>query len=199
LGGDHVACEYHEANYLNGMRQEDADRVEGSREKLLAVKVRVPDLLIEAARKRDANGLWAGSLGLVAGSFTPGDVAFFFEMDQYHLGTDIWYGSNMDANPKFVPGGLSDWIEAVGHFEKEIVIGTLARTKAALPKAVFAQLTADAAGGGEYHWAYFNVVGHRGALPPARGDRPARGHGPLGGVPQGRGPDGASGHPVRHR
>ncbi|MBI3411320.1 MAG: hypothetical protein HY040_23545 [Planctomycetes bacterium] len=141
------------------MHQEAADRIELSREKLLNTKLRLLDILIDPAMKRDSGKVWPNFVKLLAASFTPGDIEFFFYMDRFYLGTDARYGSDVNPDPKMVPGGLTNWIDVLGHFEKEIRFGTLARTKAAMLPALFQKLTTASEGGHEYRWAYLNVVG----------------------------------------
>lgn len=159
LGGDITACNYYEADLLNGMRREDADLLEANRDKLFTVKLRLMDLLIDAARRRNVETLWTSFMNLVTESFTPDEVAFFFQMDHFYLGTDARYDSDEMADPKMVPGGLTDWIEVLGHFEKEVKIGTLARTKRALSATIMEELTEPPKNGGYCRWSYFNVFG----------------------------------------
>jgi hypothetical protein len=153
-----MPCQYHEADYLEGLEQGDADRLEGERDKLFEAKVRVLDLLISAARQRDVGALWPAFLKMLADHFTPEDVAFFFRMDEFYLGTDARYGSDQEVNPKMVPGGLTNWIEVLGHLEKEVRIGTLARTKAAMPPAIYERIVTPVETSRECRWGYFHVL-----------------------------------------
>lgn len=158
-GGDIVPCEYHEADYLNGLCQEDADRLEAARDRLFEVKLRAMELLGEAARRRNVGSLWADFLKTLSDAFTPEEVSFLAKMDRFYLGTDALDGGDSEIDDATIPGGLSNWVGTIGHVEKEIGIGTLDRTKAAMPPALFEKLIATDDTSRECRWAYLRVVG----------------------------------------
>src|SRR5262249_41281409 len=87
VGSQMMPCQYHEADYLNGMRQEDAELLEANRNRLFTVKLQLMEMLINAAKQPKVEVLWADFVKLLADSFKSDELAFFLQMDRFYMGT----------------------------------------------------------------------------------------------------------------
>jgi hypothetical protein len=126
------ACAFEQADLLRGMDPKDAVRIEAERCKILDLKLEVLKLLVDAVCRRDTTGLWARCVQVLTARLLAEEADFWLRMDNYYLNTDVRYGGAADANPKMIPGGLTNLLELVGHVEKEIRIGTLHEARSAM-------------------------------------------------------------------
>ncbi len=153
-----LPCRYQDADFLTGLNSEDARFLEMNRKELFDVKVDMLDLVIQAARKKNIEKLWTEFRSVLRNRFNNNDVSFFFKMDRFYIGTDAYCGIDSGVNPKMIPGGLTNCIEIVGHVEKEVRIGTLNRTKKAMPPDMNQLLNCIQARTDSRHWVYFDAI-----------------------------------------
>lgn len=133
------ACTYEEAPYLENstpdeaerlerFTPDEAERLERSRSQFFEVKVAVIRELLEAVERRDAGAVWKRCLALLTQYLTADDVDFYLQMDQRY-GTPPLQFRFLKASAATRPGGLSDLLYVIGHFEKELAFRPLAETR----------------------------------------------------------------------
>jgi len=139
-------CTYEEAAFIPGLEAATAGRLEGLREQLLDLEVRVLRRLLGAARAADATRLWTDCLELMTNSLLAKDAEFLLGMDSFYAQTRaavpgiyrrcdammcICHGAAGDVlSPR---SGFAGLLDLVGHYEKELLIGTMGRTRSDLP------------------------------------------------------------------
>ncbi|HTQ37818.1 MAG TPA: hypothetical protein VMJ32_02250 [Pirellulales bacterium] len=157
-GKDPVKCSYAKADFLNGMRAEDAIRLEACRATVHALKLETLDQLVQATRDRRADEIWQNFVPVLKKSIPHDELEFLLSMDRFYLGADVRVKRVVTENPEMIPGGLSNLINVVGHVEKEICIGTLNKTKhlwdTSLPKDAVAQHPGEYPAAAHYFKAY---------------------------------------------
>ena len=124
-------CTSEEADYLPGLKPEDAARLETDRPTFFEIKVEVLRRLAKALQDRNADNLWEKCLEFLVGRLTADEVRFYLRMDAYYLEA-YSRGSRKNACRKLLPGGLTDLLEFVGYVGKEVRVGTMAKTRQAL-------------------------------------------------------------------
>ncbi|MFN0149209.1 MAG: hypothetical protein ACKVU1_00690 [bacterium] len=124
-----IGCSYDDAAILPPLRTANARRLEALRERVFGLRVRVLRNLLDYVERRTTVGLRESALQLFRESLDRADVEFLVGMDRRYLGFDGRSGIHVGRDPQFVPGGLTNLLEVVGHFEKEIAVGTLHRTR----------------------------------------------------------------------
>lgn len=127
-----IDCAYSEAALLPGLKPLDARRLEEGRETILKLKIAVLERLAEAVCSQDACDVRSDCLDLLKESLTADDVQFYLRMDQFYLGFPGGSRVHVGRGPRYVPGGLSNLLEVIGHYENELMVGTLHRTREAL-------------------------------------------------------------------
>lgn len=154
-----VECQYDDANLLSGMEKDDAVRIEGDRRRVFSVKLQLLELLAHAAERRDAGRLWSDALAVLTREFNSEAVEFYLRMDRFYLGLNALDDLGLGAELRRAPGGVTNLLEVVGHFEQEIKIGVLDRARVALDDSLFAVLRQSSFIDGIYcYWRYFKVL-----------------------------------------
>lgn len=120
---------YEDAPIFENLDPADANRLEASRGKVFGAKVAILERLTTALRRRDAMDLWPRCLEVLTEMFLGAEVEFFLRIDRSYTGFDVLRGAVIDEEDDLIAGGLSDLLEVIGHCEKELVIGTMDRTK----------------------------------------------------------------------
>lgn len=129
-----VPCTYEEAPLTYGLDASDAARLEAGRPAMLDLEIRVLRRLALALRARDASDLWSDCLRLLTDALLADDAAFYLRIDRFLNSYDLRTGETTgEGDPDFAPGGLTNLLEVIGDCEKELTIGTMDRTKRALP------------------------------------------------------------------
>ncbi|MDP9363544.1 MAG: hypothetical protein M3Q10_04830, partial [Chloroflexota bacterium] len=129
-----VPCTYDEAPVTHGLDRSDAARLEAGRPAMLDLEIRVLRRLASALRARDATHLWSDCLRLLTDALLADDAAFYLRIDRFLNSYDLRTGETSgEGDPDFAPGGLTNLLEMIGDCEKELTIGTMDRTKRALP------------------------------------------------------------------
>jgi hypothetical protein len=154
-----VGCAYNDADLLNGMDPNDADRTERDRHRVFDLKLQILELVAEAAGRTDADKtcLWNAILGVLARTFNAEDVAFYFRLDRFYIGirADALDGPGEPPDPELTPGGLTNLLEVVGHVDSELMHGMFDGVKRAIPTAILGQRE----NGYERHrWRYFKIL-----------------------------------------
>jgi hypothetical protein len=116
--------------------KEDQTRLNGDREKLLDVKVGTLKILSRAIKHQTPANLWEDCLRVLTEAVSADEAEFYLNMDQFYIGYDFKDKADKGAPEEIPgldrPGGLTDLLEVIGHYEKELTIGTLAKTRNAL-------------------------------------------------------------------
>lgn len=129
-----VPCTYEEAPLTYGLDASDAARLEAGRPAMLDLEIRVLRRLALALRARNASDLWSDCLRLLTDALLADDAAFYLRIDRFLNSYDVRTGETTEeGDPDFAPGGLTNLLEVIGDCEKELTIGTMDRTKRALP------------------------------------------------------------------
>ena len=125
-------CTSEEADYLPGLKPEDAARLETDRPTFFEIKVEVLRRLAKALQDPKChqpmgeirwNSWWDASQPMRLG-FTCG----WMPTTSKH----IVVAAERNACRKLIPGGLTDLLEFVGYVGKEILVGTMDKTRQAL-------------------------------------------------------------------
>ena len=116
--------------------KEDQARLKTDREKLFDLKIAILKILSRTLKRQLSANLWDDCLRVLTETVSAEEAEFYFRMDQFYMGYDITDRTDKGA-PEEIPGldrsgGLTDLFEVIGHFEKELAIGTLAKTRNAL-------------------------------------------------------------------
>lgn len=124
--------EYARAPLIDGLSTQDAERLEALRTKLIEIKIAVLNELRIAAHTSSVEGLWTRCLNTVTEHLSADDAEFCLKIDRMYIGYDIKSGEIVDKEAGLIAGGLTDVLLVIGHYEKEINLGTIARTRKAL-------------------------------------------------------------------
>jgi len=131
-------CKYKEAGLIEGLEPQDSARIEEMRCRIYDIKVNILRRLLRAVRSRNATDLWGDCLGILTdkatglmadeAEFLMGVERFLTEFQPFPRST---YSHSRQREVHHV-AGLSDLLEVIGHFEKEITIGTMDKTSEVL-------------------------------------------------------------------
>lgn len=151
-------CAYEDARTIDGLAPEVARLLEEGRPRLLNAKLDVLRACGRCSDARDAKTLWPSVLKILTDALLWDEVQDLLGVEDLYwqagLG-EIVAPSLALRNPHGVPGTLSGLLEVAGHVEKEIRVGTLARTvnrvRHALTRTGLAGVT-----------SYFQTVGRPG-------------------------------------
>jgi len=131
---DWIPCTYEEAPLIDGLDPSDAARLDAGRSAMLDLEIRVLRRLAAALRARDATDLWPACLRLLTDALRADDAAYYLGIDRLLNSYDLRTGETTgEGDPDFAPGGLTNLLEVIGDCEKELTIGTMDRTRRALP------------------------------------------------------------------
>ncbi|MCX6639694.1 MAG: hypothetical protein NTW14_04325 [bacterium] len=121
-------CSYKSAQLINGINRNDANWLDTLRPKLFDVKITILSRLEVALEEGNIRGLWHDCLNLIT------DKIMGYELDKLSSIDKVYSNLNAGGIFTFSPigrnwihhsSGLFDLFEMVGHFEKEIKIGTM--------------------------------------------------------------------------
>jgi hypothetical protein len=122
---DDDICPYEEAPYRDAFSEDDAARLEASRSQFFDIKIAVIGELARAVDLRNATGLWKRCLKLLTTRLTADDIDFYLRMDQVRHAQHCLSVRSSSKSGAQRPGGLSDLLYVVGHYEKELSLQTL--------------------------------------------------------------------------
>jgi len=150
-------CSYEEAALAPGLWPEDAARLEMMRARLLDLRIRVVHRLSEAVLTRSACDLEEQCFTLLEDALTHEEAKFLLDVDLLYtvegLRVDpvLAWAPARSRSVIFNNSGLFDLFHMIGHFAKEMTVGTMHRTALHLRSAV----------GEPPVSSYFQVVGRR--------------------------------------
>lgn len=117
-------------NLLDGLTPETAKRIVGLREKVFSAKLEIFNMAIVCLTRKTAQDFWDKCLKILVDVFPASDMEFLLEMDRDVYSNSPLAGSEKTENECLVSsGGMTELIKFIGHVEKEMTIGTQARTR----------------------------------------------------------------------
>jgi hypothetical protein len=132
LGEPVPVCSFEAAPHLPDVTPEQVAYLEGTRPRLLDLKLRILRHLAGTGRAGDAARLWAGCLDLLTRALTQEEAQFLLWIDWLYTGMDFRGGQFTDLAGGVPTGGLSDLLGVIGHCEQELVVGQRRLVKEAL-------------------------------------------------------------------
>jgi hypothetical protein len=146
-----LPCSYDDAPLIGGLDATAAARIEAGRPALLDLKIAVLGRLARALRTRDASSLWSDCLEFLREAVLADEAAFYLQIDRLYNNSDILIErTTKETAPHYLPGGLTNLLEVIGHCEQELTIGTLGHIRRQVPSAVL---------GDESFRSYYQAVG----------------------------------------
>jgi len=125
-----------EAGLVGQFSEEEITQLRNCREDLLEMKIAVLNTVERALERHDPDNLVLNCLDSIEERLDGDDVAFLLRLDKSYHNTDQinvrrmtrrnWERSATSITPR--PGGLTDLLFAIGHYAKELRIGTFAKT-----------------------------------------------------------------------
>lgn len=122
-------CPYEDAALIEDLDPEDAARLVAGRPKIFDLKIRILQRLLTALHQRNTRTLWSDCQQLLTDTLTTEEAEFYLRMDRFYLGFDVRTGEMVDAATELLAGGFTDLLEIIGHYEGELTVGALARTR----------------------------------------------------------------------
>jgi hypothetical protein len=133
--GEEPVVANEERALIEGLSSEDAARLEAGRPRLFGLKVAVLREVIHALTIKNAYALWDNSLRLLKEAMNAGDVDFYLSMDRLYMSYDATTSeevytqrSGPERGVTDAPGGLTNVLQLMGYYEKELTLGTVYRT-----------------------------------------------------------------------
>ncbi len=113
---------------------EDAERLANGREKLLDLKLRILRRAERALRAESVEGFWDDCRAELGKSLSRAEADFYLRQDRVYRDVDARAKHVAGPEPGVagsmtLPGGLSDILDVVGHFECELRFGVMHHTK----------------------------------------------------------------------
>lgn len=129
-------CGYDDADTLQRLSEDEIKRLDALRPKLFEVRQRVFAELAESIREQDGQGVQQRCIKIFSDRLTAEEVGFLRKMDAVYASDEV-RTSELDTEPTpLLNGGLTSLLELIGHVKKELLIGTLAKTRDALSDAL---------------------------------------------------------------
>jgi len=119
---------------------EDRARLNADRGKLFDLKVAVLRELLHAVSHQFPANLWEICLQLLTEGFSAEEVEFYLRMDHFYMGCDEYKGSPERIPGLDRPGGLTDLLEVIGHYEEELTLGVFSKTRKLLGELVISDV-----------------------------------------------------------
>jgi len=134
-GSPVTTCSYENAALMNGLNPHDASRLEKMRKRIFDLKIAILKRLHQALTCQSSEYLREDCSYIIAGYLNAEEVDFLLKADHYFAGSaiggEICYSPNLNALMHH-NAGLSDLLEVIGHYQKEIDIGTMDETYKAI-------------------------------------------------------------------
>ena len=141
-GGQSVTlCPYEEAALIDKIDHNEAQWIERLRNKLYGLRVQVLQRLTQAAHDKKATGLWKGCLNLVTDSLLYDDAHKLLVLEREIAEPDIKWTNFVDEpfhdiySISTQISGLTSLLTVIGHFEEELTIGRMHKTRECLTGA----------------------------------------------------------------
>lgn len=116
-------CEFDQANYLFGLKSEDAEKLQANRGAILAARKAILGEVISAIDRKKGKGLLERCLKVLCDQLEITTIHFLLCMDSFYLQRDFRESEEVNVTPKISPGGLTNLVEVVSHVETELKIG----------------------------------------------------------------------------
>lgn len=129
---DGPECPYEEAPPAPGLSIADAARLESLRGRLYDARAEVLRTLVLCLRGDDPEALWRNSLAVLSKSLSEDEACFLLGIDSSRKGSEYV----QPRSPLSARGALSALLGLVGHCEKELTIGTMAKAREALGELI---------------------------------------------------------------
>jgi len=152
-------CSYEGAPVLEILTSEEAEYLSKNRRKLFVLKIELLKELLESLQSGDITNLINKFLSLVTKIYNEKEMEFYINTDNAYIEAKIYPGENFSVWHRPVTGGITDLLEVIGHYQKELSIGTLAKTRAALGQIIsFDRLRNSPSNGSEITSPYFKCL-----------------------------------------
>jgi hypothetical protein len=126
-------CHYELVQLRADVEAGNARRLEDGRQILLDLKIRLVERLVLALRRGSVVGLWDDCLQWLTDALSGNEADFYLKIDQqWGFGLRETGRLSQINFGEMMPGGLTEVLELIGYCEKELTLGTMSRTKAAL-------------------------------------------------------------------
>ena len=129
-------CEYDRASRVTGLAEDAAEWLTSIRPSIQDLKLKLLQELRTAVASGDAKGLGERCFDVLGRTLLDEQIKRLLRYDCTYLGYNVLSGSEQSDTVPCIPGGLTNILEVAGHIEKELLIGTLSRTRAALGELV---------------------------------------------------------------
>jgi len=123
--------EYKSKPLLYGLQADEEKHLIRLRGCVFDLKIEIIRKLHRALRMRSGENLIRDCLRLINDNLSGADVDFLLKIDSIYLNSNLENVSNIRNTPD-APGGLTDLISVILHYESELVIGAFSRTKSRL-------------------------------------------------------------------
>jgi hypothetical protein len=152
-------CTYDEAPILEVLTPAEARYLIKNRGKLFVLKIQVLRELLESLQSGEKTNLVNKSLRLLTKIYDEKELESYVNTDNAYIEANIYPRGNPTVWHRPVTGGITDLLEIIGHYQKELSIGTFAKTKEALGKVIsFDRLMCAPSNGSEIISSYFKYV-----------------------------------------
>jgi hypothetical protein len=127
---------YEKAPSLKILNREDSKKISKDRDKLFGLKIQVLNELFRSVRTNDVKNLWDNCLNVFTQSLSSDEIHFYINIDNLYKKSEMNLGDVYERWFRPSIGGITDLFEVIGHYEKELTIGTYAKTREALKEII---------------------------------------------------------------
>jgi excisionase family DNA binding protein len=125
---DAQPCSYEESPLRPGLDEGEAERLESLRGKVLNLRIAALTAIARGLRGTDPKAMWRGVRDAIQEALSVDDVYFLLGVD----GSPSGFGLAHPESPLSADGALSALLGLAGYCEKELKLGTMAKTREAL-------------------------------------------------------------------
>jgi hypothetical protein len=129
-------CTYDEAPILEILTPAQARYLIKNRGKLFVLKIQVLRELLESIQTGEETNLVNQSLRLLTKIYDEKELESYINTDNAYIDAKIYPRENPTDWHRPVTGGITDLLEIIGHYQKELSIGTFAKTREALGQII---------------------------------------------------------------
>ena len=128
-------CEYKDAPYFDFIEPDMAKNIERLRDSVFDIRLDILSIIFTALRSKKPSSIWEKCWTAISDNLNVEEVKFLLDADRLFMDKtqdkSFWHPFN-SLNHDNRNAGLSDLIHVIGHFEKELTIGTIHQTKTLL-------------------------------------------------------------------
>jgi hypothetical protein len=129
-------CSYEKAPILKILNRENSQKISNNREKLFDIRIQVLNELFKSLQINNDKYLWDKCLHILTRALTSDEMSFFLKIDNLYKKFEMNFGDRYARWFRPSNGGITDLFEVIGHYEKELKIGTYAKTREALKQVI---------------------------------------------------------------